>query len=176
MTLTVPALRERREDIPGLVRDQIERFRTQLGSPVEGIAPEALDALVGYDWPGNVRELINVVERAVLLCQEEEIGLPDLPVLGPQRGIHALPADAAGDGLPLGLGDDLFRETLPLAREELVERFERIYLERALRACGGRIGETARNVGLSERALFGKMRRYGLRKEDFRATLGREPS
>ncbi|MGQ0722804.1 MAG: helix-turn-helix domain-containing protein [Candidatus Eiseniibacteriota bacterium] len=58
---------------------------------------------------------------------------------------------------------------LPAAREELLARFEREYLDRALRATAGRVGLTARRAGISERALFEKMRRYGLRKEDYRA-------
>jgi DNA-binding NtrC family response regulator len=67
---------------------------------------------------------------------------------------------AAGDPLAV---------PLPAAREELLARFEREYLDRALRATGGRVGATARRAGISERALFEKMRRYGLRKEDYRA-------
>jgi DNA-binding NtrC family response regulator len=69
---------------------------------------------------------------------------------------------AAPAGDPLGL-------PLPAARDEVLARFERDYLDRALRASGGRVGLTARRAGISERALFEKMRRYGLRKEDYRA-------
>ena len=68
VTLTVPSLRERREDIPPLVRHYLDYFRALLGRPVTGVTDAALDALVAYEWPGNVRELINVLERAVLLC------------------------------------------------------------------------------------------------------------
>ncbi|MHC5039857.1 MAG: sigma 54-interacting transcriptional regulator, partial [Planctomycetota bacterium] len=79
VTLTLPPLRERREDIPDLVVNYIDFFSNTIGQSVEGIEERTLAALVEYDWPGNVRELSNVIERAVLLCTEEKITMRDIP-------------------------------------------------------------------------------------------------
>jgi DNA-binding NtrC family response regulator len=169
VTITIPPLRDRREDIPRLVGEQIERFRGQLGHEVRGPSRAALDALTAYEWPGNVRELVNVVERALILCTGDEIGTADLPNLVP-AGEAALPEGSPGDASadPGPFGAEAWETPLPGAREGIVERFEREYLTRALRRAGGRVRQAARRAGISERALYGKMRRYGLRKEDFR--------
>jgi DNA-binding NtrC family response regulator len=167
MTLTVPPLRERREDIAEILHRQLERLRARMGHGIRGVTPEAWRALHEYAWPGNVRELVNVVERAILLASGDEIGLEELPGIGPAAaaGVPAPPDDtAAGHVSP----DDVPAAPLREARDEMVSRFEREYLDRTLRAAGGRIGLSARRAGISERALFEKMRRYGLRKEDYR--------
>ena len=77
--IRVPSLRERREDIPLLARHFLERFRTTMEKPIEGILPEAMTRLESYDWPGNVRELENTMERAVALETGREISVRVLP-------------------------------------------------------------------------------------------------
>jgi two-component system response regulator PilR (NtrC family) len=77
--IQLPALRERREDIPLLARHFLERFRKSMEKPVEGLSPEAVRRLEAYDWPGNVRELENTMERAVALETSGEISLRVLP-------------------------------------------------------------------------------------------------
>src|SRR5258708_4290496 len=123
----VPALRERREDIPLLVRFFLERFRKSMEKPIEGIEPEAIRRLEGYDWPGNVRELENTIERAVALES------------GPRITLGVLPAKVAGysTGQP-GAGDGDFK--LPAGGidfEAQVAECERRHLAAALEASGG---------------------------------------
>ncbi len=77
--LDLPPLRERRKDIPDLVGVFIRVSNQQLGKNVLDVDPNALEALVGHDWPGNIRELKNIVERAVLFCDDPSIGLSHLP-------------------------------------------------------------------------------------------------
>ena len=79
VTLDVPPLREHPEDIPELLDRYLEEFRVSLRRNVTKFSEEAVGVLCRYEWPGNVRELINVVERAVLLCEENEVTLVDLP-------------------------------------------------------------------------------------------------
>ncbi len=166
VTLSIPPLRERREDIPELIDTYIQRFRIHLGRDVAGCSPEAVDALVGYDWPGNVRELINVIERAVLLCSGDRIELRDLP-----QNVAA-PADltALADPLAPGLArpDTWVDKPLREIKESLIASVERRYVREVLRATRGRIGETAKVAGLNERALYALMKRHGLKKEDFK--------
>jgi DNA-binding NtrC family response regulator len=167
VTLTVPPLRDRREDVPILVRDYLDHFRVTLGRDVRSIRPDALAALVAYSWPGNVRELINVVERAVLLCPGQEIGRADLPrtLTGPR----ATPPPGPFAALPETWRTLKLRE----ARREVTTVFEGAYLRDLLREAEGRVGEAARRAGINERTLYELMQRHGLRKEDFRP--GRPP-
>ncbi len=166
VTLTVPPLRERREDIPALAQSFVEHFRALSAHKLTGVDPAAMEAMTRHAWPGNVRELINVIERAVLLSNGTEIALCDLPAelrgsdlrVAPSPG-RACTADAAA---PL--------ETLPwrIARQAAILGFERQYFSTLLRATGGRIGETARRAQIDPRVLYDKLKRLDLRKEEFR--------
>ena len=171
VTLTVPPLRERPEDIPLLVQTFLDRFRASFGRHVSGITPRAVEALVSYGWPGNVRELINVIERAVLLCHRGAVDLADLPANVVDSGARR-PRDGAGvapAGVWSGVPPDWFDRPLREARADLLAAFDREYLERRLRDAHGRIGETARRAGIEPRSLYGLMRRYGLARDRFRA-------
>ena len=112
-----------------------------------------------------MRELINVIERAMLLCEGEQIRLSDLP-----DSIRSPSVDVAGGST----SDDLsvaspFEKPLAVARRVVLERFERAYLAHHLKQCGGRVGETARRIGIEPRSLLDKMKHYNMRKEDFRS-------
>ncbi len=171
INLSIPALRERREDIPALVDDYISRFSTSIFRDVTAIEPDALRGLVAYSWPGNVRELINVIERAVLLCDCNTIGVDDLPEniiesLTPNerksQDTHSI------DGSATHYSANWLDRPIREAKQAVVSDFEKFYLTRLLELTGGRVGETALRAGIEPRSLFEKMRRYGLRKEDSR--------
>jgi DNA-binding NtrC family response regulator len=173
VTLVLPPLRERREDIPELVETYIQRFRIHLGREVTGCSPEAMEALVAYKWPGNVRELINAIERAVLLCGESRIELKDLPrSITDRDGVIRVPDPlAVDDPVPEEWLDTPLREL----KEALVSSVERRYVAELLRATRGRISETAKRAGLNERALYALMKRHGLKKEDFKGPRHEAP-
>jgi DNA-binding NtrC family response regulator len=163
VSLEVPPLRERREDIPDLVDYYCEHFVQRLRRPVAKVTGEAMRMLVSYDWPGNVRELINVMEHATLLCQDDLIGPLDLPEIG----LAAASGAVCGDRLELstvGWPQKPWSEV----RDSLLRAGERHYLEALLRETAGRINVAAARAGLSVRSLSRKMRRTGLRKEAFR--------
>ena len=170
MTLQIPPLRDRTEDIPFLVESYINYLRPRIGCEIFGITDEAQEALCHYSWPGNVRELINVIERAMLLCNDTEITLDDLPtnISGKsepaqiQTGPLLYPQDT-GD-----LQEEWLQKSLQEARSEVLEKFERTYLSGLLRLTNGRVGEAAKRAGIQTRSLFDKMKRLGLRKEDFK--------
>jgi two-component system response regulator AtoC len=145
--VTVPPLRERREDIPLLVDHFLAQFRGTLGKGVRGIADDALAKLVAYAWPGNVRELENVVERAVILADEDRITLRELP-----QSVNAEPASPAASA---SAGGDL---SLAGARR----RFETAWIRDALAAANGNRTHAARLLGISHRALLYKLKEYGL--------------
>jgi len=153
VTIQVPPLRERSEDIPLLVDHFLTRFRKRLGLEVEGVSPRAMAALMRYPWPGNVRELENVIERACVLCDGKKIEFYDLPEK--LRAISAVPQIAAKEDLRL-------RPRLRSLERELVEE--------ALRRCNGNRTQAARLLGITHRALMYKLKAMGKGDEAFNQT------
>ncbi len=136
--LRVPPLRERQEDIPGLVERFLERFRIP-DQPRKQVSPEALKMLKVYAWPGNVRELANSIEGLILLAPTEVIRAEDLPP-------NLRPA------VPLDLGDG--DKPLPLAE------VERLQIIRTLRYTQGKKAAAARSLGIDIKTLNSKIRNY----------------
>ena len=140
----LPALRERSEDIPELVRHFVDRFNRRLGLHVTGVTAAAMRALVEYPWPGNVRELENVVERAMVLTDGTQLAVEQLPTL-------SAPASRADAASPLDLS--VKRRT---------EELERALIKEALERTRGNRTRAAKLLDLSHRALLYKIRDYGL--------------
>src|SRR3989440_825807 len=124
--IQVPALRERRDDIPLLARHFLERFRKTMEKPIEGISPEAMTRLESYDWPGNVRELENTMERAVALETGREISLRVLPdrIAGYSGASSAGTAGGQTAGFPVD-GVDFEREIAEAERRDLQAALEK---------------------------------------------------
>ena len=127
--IQVPALRERREDIPLLARHFLEQFRKTMEKPIEGISPEAMTKLENYEWPGNVRELENTMERAVALESGREISLRVLP------DRIAGYAETSSAGLRLPASTEFPEEGVDF--EKVIAATERGYLQAALEKAGG---------------------------------------
>ncbi len=162
VTLTVPPLRERIEDLPTLVVRYLKESSQKLGRyEVDGLTPAALEALSGYAWPGNVRELINVIERAVLLCESDRVDVVDLPdeIAGPRDG----------GSRSLECSFEKWLDTpLEEGRQTMLEAFERTFIEHHLRRTRGNVGATAKAAAIDPRTLYNKMRLYRLSKESFK--------
>ena len=170
VTLAMPPLRERREDVPMLIESYLSHLRAKIGGQITGIANEAVEALMEYSWPGNVRELINIIERAMLLCSGPVITIEDLPQavkIGPRRRYFSILSASGGKQAP-ELPEEALRKPLGEVREAFLAEVERHYLAGLLRQTRGRVGETARRAGNRPRSLYDKMKKLGLRKEDFR--------
>jgi DNA-binding NtrC family response regulator len=145
----VPALRERKPDVPALVTAFVRQFNQRFGREIKGIAPDAMAALLAYAFPGNVRELENLIERAYALGARDQIRLVDLPALGgapPAEPTVAVPATvvAAGGAVP----------TLAQAERDLILR--------ALDIHGNDRAKAARALGLSSRTLYRRLKEYGI--------------
>jgi two-component system NtrC family response regulator len=127
-------------------------------------APElttaALSDLMSYDWPGNIRELENVLERAVVLEQGEQLAHVDLPAGAARRAAASAPA-APGAAIDTDL-------PLPVVAKRTLEGIEREYMRRVLAKYKGSIQRSADHARINRRSFFAKMRAYGLRKEDFK--------
>jgi transcriptional regulator with PAS, ATPase and Fis domain len=168
MTLNIPPLRKRREDIPALAQYFIRYFRYKIGRDVSAISEPAMEALCHYDWPGNVRELMNVIERAMLLCKGKSVTIFDLP-----HGFHT-------SNISSLLTDNIIKEdmrvtgfwngkSLAEVKNEIIDRVETIYLDMVLKQTRGRVKEAAGVAEIHTRALYNKMKRLGLKKEDYKA-------
>ena len=164
--IDMPPLRERKGDIPALAASILRGLTTRIVRDSKGIAPSAVETLRNYSWPGNVRELINVLERALLLCDNGQIAIEDLPeeIAAGESDIERAVLPCSAELLP----DEWVSRPLGEIRESAIERFEKAYLTKLLTLTEGRVGETAQRAGMETRTLFNKMKRYGLRKEDFR--------
>jgi DNA-binding NtrC family response regulator len=138
--LRLPALRDRKQDLPFLAQHFIETYRVLTGSPAEKLGPEAMVQLMTYAWPGNIRELETQIERACLLATGPQIGRLDLPIEAPRE------------------------EKL----DDLMDLTEKTYLVDALTKTRGNLGETAKLSGLTLKTLQRKMKKHGLKAEDFR--------
>ena len=142
VALHVPALSERREDIPLLAQHFLEMFAAKNKKNIKGFTPQAMEKLIKYAWPGNVRELMNAVERAVVLSRSEYIDADELALLM---------ADSSNV-----LGSDKFSlpENMPLDEVE-----KRSILE-AINSCGGNKSEAARRLGITRKTLRKKLDKY----------------
>ena len=146
VTLNVPLLRERKEDIPLLAQHFLNTFAEKNRKQIKGFTPQAMDQLLKYDWPGNVRELMNAVERAVVLSRSEYLDEQDLPLViedalsdeekSPSR--DAVPAD------------------LPL------EDVEKTTILKTLESTDGNKSEAARRLGITRKTLHKKLKKYGM--------------
>ena len=147
VSIEVPPLRDRREDLPILVRAFLERYRAKHGRPIEGIEAEAYRRLLAYAWPGNVRELQHAVERAVLVARGPSISLADLPE-PLQRG----------DGEPAA-GAAVVPSEVPSGS---LEEIERASIVRALETTRWNKQAAAVLLGLRRPTLYSKMRKHGI--------------
>jgi two-component system response regulator AtoC len=135
ITVTIPPLRERKEDIPALARYFMKKYSVKLSKTVTDFTAEALELLGGYHWPGNVRELENVIERAVILCEADKIGAEDL----------SIPATVT----ELGTNPSL-------------EEMEKNYILRVLKEANGNQSKASQLLGIDRKTLYLKLKKYGI--------------
>jgi DNA-binding NtrC family response regulator len=143
ITISLPLLRERKEDILPLAEHFIEKYRRPLGKEIQGLSPEACRQLLSYDWPGNVRELEAAIQQAVILTKSSVLTAEDFS----SDGVMAFPGQMGERALSLS---DAVRET------------ERRYLQEVLRGVGGHRKKAAEILGVSRKTLWKKLKLLGL--------------
>ncbi|HSQ57985.1 MAG TPA: sigma-54 dependent transcriptional regulator [Gemmata sp.] len=142
IAITLPLLRDRREDIPALIAHLLET-QSQTKKPF-AIDPAAVQVLCAYDWPGNVRELANVLERAQILSIDDSIHVDDLP----ESVVHA--------------GNPSLARNHSTGNPEDLEAVERVHVAEVLRRCSGNKMQTAKALGVSRRTLYRLIEKYHL--------------
>ena len=143
LTIAVPSLRSRREDIPELAVHFLRLASAENGVPPKGLSSRAVDVLMQLPWKGNVRELRNLMERVAILVTADSVGSQDLM-----------------DVLHMASGPDEASEAVPL--REARSRFERQYIVTRLHANRGNLGDTARELGIERTNLYRKMKQLGI--------------
>jgi two-component system response regulator HydG len=146
VTLHMPPLRERRDDIPLLAQHFLKTFAEKNRKSIKGYTPQAMDRLLRYDWPGNVRELMNAVERMVVLSRADYVDESDLPPAILEQvsvPVPQLPSQALPGGLRL-------------------EEVEKASILQTLESAGGNKSEAARRLGITRRTLHKKLKKYGV--------------
>jgi two-component system response regulator PilR (NtrC family) len=148
IAVQLPALRQRKEDIPALVAHFVDKYSRENDKPVTGVTPDGLQALLDYDWPGNVRELENVIERGVVLTTTSQIGrelIPDHVRTAPSFHVPHLSVPPEGISL-----------------RDVIASFERRLIESTLESTGGVQKEAARLLGLKPTTLNEMIKRHNI--------------
>jgi transcriptional regulator with PAS, ATPase and Fis domain len=139
ISIPLPPLRERREDVVPLANSFLKRFAAQANRTISGFTSAAADMLRKFDWPGNVRQLQNEVQRAVLMCESKEVDVQDLSINTPR-------IDAPQDDTNL----------------TLMEAMERNTIVQMLKETGGNKLETAKRLGIGRQTLYNKIKAYAI--------------
>ena len=137
INIKIPPLRERKEDIDVLARHFLEKFAKKLAKPVREFTPEALELLTLYRWPGNVRELENVVERAVIVCDNGTVGAQDLSISS-------------------------YSPAADLSVSPSLEQMEKEYILRVLKESNGNQSKASQLLGIDRKTLYLKLKKYGI--------------
>ena len=144
VTMSMPPLRERKEDLPALIDHFMEKFTLENKKNIKGITAEARDLLLKYDYPGNVRELVNILERAVVIARDEYITVGDLPFSGDAPGTDRKPKSSG-------------------SLRESIEDLEQQLISEAMAKTGDNQTRAAEILGMSERMLRYKLKKYELK-------------
>jgi nitrogen regulation protein NR(I) len=168
VTLPLPPLRDRKEDIPELVRYFLQRFRGDINREVGDISPRALEKLMRYNWPGNVRELENTVKRALVIAKGHTLLAEDFLLEGADAGMGPAEHLDLEERLQK-LMEPVFKQLLDLSRRspgaDLMSELEKILIKRALQETKGNQVQAAILLGISRNTLRSKIERYRIRKD-----------
>jgi DNA-binding NtrC family response regulator len=154
----LPPLRERQEDIPILSIHFLKKYSEEMGKTIKGFTPEAMEKLMRYPWPGNVRELENVIERTVVMMDEEMVRVEHLILPGQE--------DKEGADSPVPLTSEELKEIKKQLREKAVEEIERAFVINALERNQWNVTRAAEEVGMLRPNFQALMRKYNLRARE----------
>lgn len=168
VTLTLPPLRKRKEDIELLTCHFVELFARELEKPIRAISADVFQALANHDWPGNVRELRNTIQRAVILCNTDVLTIETLP----ESLRQACHSDSRGGGQTIEFDERDFLCPFKDAKEKFLGQFEREYLIFHLKLNNGNVARTAQRTGIYGANLYDKLRRYQIDPNQFRSAAG----
>ena len=150
ITIELPPLRERKEDIPALVQHFIKKYSKSIGKKVSGITLETMNLMQTYLWPGNIRELEHEIERAITLANEDQKITPDLLSDEIRQPSLSSALKIPGDAKSL---------------KEIIAQFERSLIQEQLNSCNGNVSRLAQRLGITRQGLFKKINKYQIERE-----------
>lgn len=159
ISIHLSSLKDRADDLGDLIHGCLDEFSKKISKPVYRLSSAVAEIFETYAWPGNLRELRNVIEYAVLVCEDAEITVADLPGTFTQRNSQVQNRDTAHFPYPIFATAEV---PLTLNYQETLGRFEREYLEKALRRNAGRINRTAHQIGINKTTLLRRIKAYGI--------------
>ncbi|MBI5796736.1 MAG: sigma 54-interacting transcriptional regulator, partial [Planctomycetes bacterium] len=154
INIKMPPLRDRKEDIPLLVKHFIEKYNKKENRQIKGISPEVEKEFYNYNWPGNVRELENVIERAITLTTEDIISLNVILPLVKKEGLSG------------GLGDELLSQPYKDARRKALDGFNVKYITNVLNKNSGNVTNAAKESEIERQYLQRMLKRYNIKSKD----------
>jgi DNA-binding NtrC family response regulator len=168
MPIFLPPLRDRTDDVPALVQHFIKKFSKQHASTIQTIAPEALAILKSYRWPGNIRELENVIERAFIVENTNQITVESLPenILA-AKDSQTKTTSSSGPGIQGAAKASAPSLSGPLDFDLFKDQMEKDFVVSALKANHGRINQTVAQANIPKNTLLRKIRKYGINVKDY---------
>ncbi|MBU6391725.1 MAG: sigma-54-dependent Fis family transcriptional regulator [Planctomycetota bacterium] len=154
INIKMPPLRERKEDIPLLVKYFVEKYNKKENKQIKGISPEVEKEFYNYNWPGNVRELENVIERAITLAHEDVISMGVVSSLVKKEGDIEI------------MGDDLFSQPYKEARRKAIDSFNIKYITNTLNKNNGNVTNAAKESEIERQYLQRMLKRYNIKSKD----------
>jgi DNA-binding NtrC family response regulator len=155
----LPALKERRQDIPILAYHFLKKYAHVNGKSIQDVSPEAMHALMGREYPGNVRELENIIERGVIFCTGDTLKVKDLHL------------DAEGTSFFPELTEEVARLSFKEAKDKMIDLFHNQYIMALLRESGGNISRAAEIAGIQRQYLHRLMKEAGIEADQFKQKL-----
>jgi len=153
--ITVPCLRERKTDIPVLANHFLNKFCNEYGKEIRGFSTAAIQELVSHNWPGNVRELENKIQQMVVLCEDDEIKA--------MNGASEFELDHLNEGENFG--------NFKAEKKQMVDNFERRYIENLLEQTNGNLSEAAKHAGMDRKNFWQKAQKHNVRPKKPSASL-----
>ena len=156
--ILLPPLRQRREDILPIAYHFIDQYGKMLGRNLKGLEPDAARRLGSFDWPGNVRQLRNIIERAVIMCEGERIGIETLALDGPASDLDEIMSHVPESNAEL-------KQAKKEIRQKAVCQVEKNFLVKALTESGWNVSRAAKKVGIQRSNFQTMMRKYQIRRK-----------
>jgi two-component system, NtrC family, response regulator AtoC len=166
ISIHVPPLRERRDEIPALVEAFLCEANSRLGRNIRRLSPDAMAALMAYDWPGNIRELRNAVERAAVVAEGEVLTLASLPP----------PIRPSGIGLAAGVANQQWEAPGSVSLDDKMTQLERAFVIEALSRTGGVQAAAARLLGITERSMWHLVKKHQIEVEKIKERVHAQPA
>ncbi|MCB0356423.1 MAG: sigma-54-dependent Fis family transcriptional regulator [Bdellovibrionales bacterium] len=175
MPMTLPALKDRQEDLESLINNFIKKFNEKQSKKIISCTPEALNCLKKYDWPGNIRELENVIEHAFILEENHQLSIHSLPesiLLATGTELKAKPIHSAVNENLSEAEEKSTHDIIQINDDQLdfnkhKEAFEKEFIIKALTMFKGRINQTALHANIPKKTLLRKIEKYGINTKDF---------